>query len=63
MHVDRVTANRIEKALRSLPNKELEKWRNETSYRYLKSAIDTELERRYWNHESTIEPWDKEAHK
>lgn len=56
MHVDAVTAKRIEKSLRSLPDEELTKWRNETAYQYLKNAIDNELEKRFWNGKSEIEP-------
>jgi hypothetical protein len=39
-----------------LPNEELEKWRSETSSQYLKTAIDEEMNRRYWNDQSDIVP-------
>jgi hypothetical protein len=63
MHVDAITARRIEKSLKALPDDELTKWRNETGSQYLKSAIDSELTHCYWNNQTTIEPWHGEAQK
>jgi hypothetical protein len=48
----------VRKNLKTFPDTELEKWRDETNSRTLKKVIDAEIERRYWNSSSDIEPLD-----
>jgi hypothetical protein len=46
----------VQRNLKIFTNDALEKWRNKTRSRTLKNVIDAELEKRYWNSTTDIEP-------
>ena len=48
---------KIKKYLSALPDDELVKWRDETDNEVMKKCIKDEMDLRFWNDKTDIQPW------